>query len=102
MYEELDKARIVNLQNEALERLRMKYKIPKVVIDVLKHYNECFPRGCTFCLDCIAFAISYSEFSNLQPSPESGFWMTKERHLIDGFIRFLMNVLVIRKSYCKR
>ena len=45
--------------------------IPKKVLSVIKHYNECFAEKnrCLHCGDCVAFALIYSEILNLRLPP---------------------------------
>jgi hypothetical protein len=40
--------------------------LPKKVVKVVEHYNNCFAKDCMHCIDCIAFALIYSEALNLK------------------------------------
>jgi len=89
-----------------LESMSEKLRIPQIVSDVIKHYNECYAEGkierCMHCLDCIAFACIYSEILNLQ-LPRGGVpYAIKGDSHEWNFIKFLKSTITKEYLPCER
>jgi len=77
-------------------------RIPKHVLKVIDHYNECFLKAdrCLHCNDCIAFALLLSEHLNLWLPPPgvpyivggTGQWI---------FVKFLVSSISADYLPCK-
>ncbi len=77
-------------------------RIPKHVLEVLNHYNECYSKAnrCLHCGDCIAFALLISEHLNLWLPPpgvpyivgDTGQWL---------FVKFLASTISAEYLPCR-
>ena len=85
-----------------LESMSEKLKIPQIVSDVIKHYNECYAKHCIHCLDCIAFACIYSEILNLQLPRGGTPYVVKGDSHEWNFVKFLKSTITKEYLPCER
>jgi len=63
--------KLISIDGDNRGEIIMEEKIPKHVIDIIQHYRECWEKAnrCIHCGDCIAFALAFSENSELWLPP---------------------------------
>jgi len=102
MSEESERAKLVKRHTGILETLFREYRIPRLVIDVLEHYNICYARDCFHCLDCLALALIYSELEDLYLPPKTPPNAIKPDSPAWIFVKFLTSSISRRYLRCKR
>jgi len=83
--------------------MEKRVKIPKKVLDVIAHYNQCFAeRGrCLHCNDCIAFALINSESLKLRLPPRGVPYSVGLGHAWN-FVKFLASTISKEYLPCER